>query len=161
MNTHHLINNSQGISSGYFVRILTGIVLLTITASALADDPSQARQTAFKTMLRTFEPMGVVVRGRDPYIAKQFQQQSDTLRTLARQPFTHFGRPGNDSKNRAKPNIWSQPVQFQQERDQFYNRVDALAVAARTGQLPAIRTAYSNVSQSCKSCHDIFRGPLK
>lgn len=160
MNTHHLIN-SQGIGPGYFVRILTGIALLTVTASALADDPSQARQIAFKTMLRTFEPMGVVVRGRDPYVAKQFQQQSDTLRTLARQPFTHFGSPGNDPKNRAKPNIWSQPAQFQHERDQFYNRVDALAVAARTGQLPAIRTAYSNVAQSCKHCHDAFRGPLK
>ena len=155
------VSNGRGTRFGHFVRLLGGALLLTLTAGAFAADPSQARQNAFKTMLRTFEPMGVVVRGRDPYVAKQFLQQSETLRTLARQPFAHFASPGNDPKNRAKPNIWSQPAQFQKERDQFYSRVGALESAAKTGQLPAIRTAYGNVAQSCKSCHDAFRGPMK
>ena len=157
----HFVNHGQGLCLGHLVRLTGCALLLTLTATAFAADPSQERQSAFKTMLRTFEPMGVVVRGRDPYIAKQFLQQSETLRTLARQPFTHFASPGNDPKNRAKSTIWSQPAQFQHERDQFYSRVDALTAAAKTGQLPAVRTAYGNVAQSCKSCHDAFRGPLK
>lgn len=155
------VNNGQSRHFGHFVRLLGGAWLLALTAAALAADPSLERQNAFKSMLRTFEPMGVVVRGRDPYVPKQFLQQSENLRMLSRQPFAHFSSPGNAPKNRAKPNIWSQPAQFQKERDQFYRRVDALVAAAKTGQLPAIRTAYSNVGQSCKSCHDAFRGPMK
>lgn len=155
------VSNGQSTCVGHFVRLLGGTLLLTLAAGAFAADPSQERQKAFKTMLRTFEPMGVVVRGLNPYVPKQFLKQSELLRTLSRQPFAHFASPGNDPKNRAKPNIWSQPAQFQKERDQFYNRVDALEAAAKTGQMSAIRTAYGNVAQSCKSCHDAFRGPMK
>ncbi|MDN0075571.1 cytochrome c [Crenobacter sp. SG2303] len=139
-------------------RFLVCCTLLAASATAFAS-PYQDRVSAFKTMLRTFEPMGVVVRGRDPYRPDQFQKQADALKTLARAPFEHFPPNSIEGKSRAKPAIWSEPAKFNADKQDLFTKVDALATAAQTHQLAEVKRAYSAVAQSCKACHDSFRGP--
>jgi cytochrome c556 len=117
------------------------------------------RQHAFKQVLLDFEPMGLMVRERDPYKKDVFIKHADALKLAARQPFTLFVPNSIDGKSRAKPEIWSQPARFDAEKTRFLAAVDALDGVARSGDLAAIKKSYAVVAQSCKSCHDSFRGP--
>ncbi|CUA84268.1 Cytochrome c556 [Gulbenkiania indica] len=140
---------------------LAWLMLGAVAAPALAATPTEARVTAFKTMLRTFEPMGLVVREQEPYRKDAFAKQAATLKTLAAEPFKYFPAGSADAKSRAKPEIWSQAPRFAEARTRFLTAVDGLNAAAQTGDRAAIRKAYGEVAQGCKSCHDAFRGPEK
>lgn len=140
-------------------KMLLTALLTAFTLPVLANPGGTERQQAFKKMLLQFEPMGVVVRGRDAYNKATFIQHADAFKLAAEQPFTLFAPNSIDAKSRAKPEIWSQPAKFQSEKDKFFKAVDALNIAAHSGDLASIKKNYDLVSQSCKSCHDSFRGP--
>lgn len=142
----------------YFFPLVLTLVLSACNAHA-DGGAGEIRQQAFKKVLRAFEPMGLVVRGRTPYEKAAFIKQADTLKTLAAQPFTLFADKKIDDKSRAKPEIWSQPAKFQAAKDTFLNNVNQLDAAAQKGDLGEIKQAYGQVAQSCKACHDSFRGP--
>ncbi|OWY39925.1 cytochrome C [Xenophilus sp. AP218F] len=144
-------------------KILTALLLAAISIpAAMADTPAELRSKAFKKMLvQSFEPMGMVARGRAPYNPAQFQQYADALKPLAAEPFQHFPANSIEGKSRAKPEIWTQPAKFQADKEAFLKSVDALALAARGKDLAAIKKSYAAVAQSCKTCHDSFRGPEK
>ncbi|AXT45663.1 MULTISPECIES: c-type cytochrome [Chromobacterium] len=143
-------------------KLLTVLLLGAIAAPlALADTPAETRTKSFKKVLLAFEPMGTVVRGRDPYQKDAFIRQADALSLIAAEPFNHFPANSISGKSRAKPEIWSQPAKFQADKDAFLKAVADLRQAARGGDLAAIKKNYGAVAQSCKSCHDAFRGPEK
>jgi len=140
-------------------RILLTSLLALAALPALANPGGLERQQAFKKILLQFEPMGVVVRGRDPYNKGSFIQHADALKLVAAQPFTLFAPNSIDSKSRAKPEIWSQASQFKSKQDSFLKAVDELDSAAHSGDLGSIKKSYAVLAQSCKACHDSFRGP--
>ncbi|MEN3032806.1 cytochrome c [Chromobacterium amazonense] len=145
-------------------KILTALLLaaIAIPAAHADDTPAEVRTKAFKKMLlQSFEPMGMAVRERAPYDQAKFAQQAEALKTLAAEPFKHFPAGSITGKSRAKPEIWSQPAKFQADKDAFLKSVDNLALVAKSGDLAAIKKSYGQVAQSCKTCHDAFRGPEK
>jgi cytochrome c556 len=138
--------------------LLTGLLALA-ALPAFANPGGAERQHAFKQILLQFEPMGIVVRGRNPYNKAQFIQYADALKLVAAQPFNLFPANSIDSGSRAKPEIWSQPTKFQQQKEAFLKAVNDLDAAAHAGDLANISKSYNIAAQSCKSCHDSFRGP--
>lgn len=141
------------------IAIISLTVLATASCLAATTSPGEARQQAFKKILRSFEPMGLMVRGREPYDKNTFIQHADTLKRIANEPFTLFAPNTIDAKSRSKPEIWSQPAEFQKEKDAFLTAVNQLDEAARTKDLASIKKSFAAVSQTCKSCHDAFRSP--
>jgi cytochrome c556 len=140
-------------------KLLLTLLLAAMAVPAAATPGGAERQQAFKKILLQFEPMGIVVRGRAPYQKADFIMHADALKQIAAQPFTLFVPNSIDAKSRAKPEIWSQPAKFQAAKDTFLKAVNDLDTAAHTADLATIRKQYDVVSQSCKSCHDSFRGP--
>lgn len=140
-------------------KLLLSLLLAMLAAPTFAAPGGAERQQAFKKILLQFEPMGITVRGRDTYNKATFIQHADALKLVAAQPFTLFPANSIDAKSRAKPEIWSQPAKFKQAQTQFLQAVDQLNVAAHSGDLGAIKQRYDAVAQSCKACHDSFRGP--
>lgn len=138
---------------------LLTMLLAVLAVPAIAGPGGVERQQAFKKILLQFEPMGVVVRGREPYNKAEFIMHADALKQIAAQPFTLFVPNSIDAKSRAKPEIWSQPAKFQSARDGFLKAVNDLDVAAHNSDLATIRKQYDVLAQSCKTCHDSFRGP--
>lgn len=120
------------------------------------DTPTKERVQAFKAVLKSFEPLGLMVREKQPWDAAEFTRLSGLLAEQARAPFEHFAAAPTGA-SRAKAEIWSKPAEFSAERDKFYAAVDALAAAGKKGQLDAVKASYGQVAQSCKSCHDAFR----
>jgi len=138
--------------------LILGLLAMT-TLPALAAPGGAERQQAFKKVLLHFEPMGTMVRGSTPYNKNIFIQHADALKLAAALPFTLFAPHSIDSKSRAKPEIWSQPAKFKTAKDNFINAVGALDSAAQSSDLNTIKKRYDVVTQSCKACHDSFRGP--
>lgn len=139
------------------ILLLATLALLATTSQA---GPGEDRQKAFKQVLRSFEPMGVMLRGSG-YRKDVFIKHADALKAVAAAPFSQF-KPGTiDDVSRAKPAIWSEPAKWKAEQDKFLLAVDQLQKTARGDDLAAIRRDYGAVAASCKACHDSFRGPMR
>ena len=117
------------------------------------------RQALFKEFTRALEPMALVARERQAYQPDAFLAQAVALQQLAPQPWALFRPDGNYPPTRALAKVWDEPAAFEQARQAYLARVDALVEAAQGRELARIRPAVEQVEQSCKACHDSFRRP--
>lgn len=120
--------------------------------------PVTKRRALLQETMRTFEPLGVVVRGKSPYVAADFQARAEKLQTLSTQPWAYFPPGSTYAPSRAQPAVWQQSAQFKEAQDSYIKAVSSLAAVAKTGNLDLIRPAYMQVSDSCAACHKAFRG---
>ena len=139
--------------------LTVGGVMPSYAADEATPPAAVARQQAFKKMLRTFEPMGVTLRGFTPYNQAQFLRQAELLQQLSHEPWLHFTAGTTGGKSRAKPEIWSKPAEFKTEQQRFLTAVDALTQSAKGDDLKDLRAKYGAISESCKHCHDTYRLP--
>ncbi len=138
------------------------LLLLTLSAcnSPVEDtrpgQPVKHRQDAFKFMLRSFEPMGTMLR-TDDYQADEFARLANELLSRRDAPWTYFVADTVYPPTKAKAAVWEHPQEFESERQKFYELTDALAVAAQTRDKAVAQAAYEKVYASCKSCHKDFK----
>jgi len=138
------------------------LILLTLAAcSGPVEDtrpgqPVKQRQDAFKAMLRSFEPMGKMLRD-NRYQADEFARLASELVSRRDAPWGHFGPDTNYPPTKTKAAVWERPQAFEAERVTFFALTDALAQAAQTRDKAAAQAAYDKVHASCKSCHDDFK----
>ncbi len=118
--------------------------------------PVKTRQEAFKAMLRSFEPMGVMLR-TNTFDAQKFAQHSAELMKWRDAPWPLFGPDTNYPPSKAKETVWSRPEAFERERQAFLAALDKLAAAVETRQREAIQPAYFEVYDLCESCHKEFK----
>jgi cytochrome c556 len=128
-------------------------------ADAHPGQPVTKRRALLHETMRTFEPMGIVIRGKNPYVAADFTALADKLQTLSTQPWVYFPPGSTYAPSRAKPEVWQHAAQFKQAQDTYIQAVSNLAAAAKTGNVDLIRPVYMRVSDSCAACHKAFRGP--
>lgn len=118
--------------------------------------PVKTRQTAFKEILKVFEPMGTMLR-TSSYHADRFAALAAELVARRDLPWAHFGADTNYPPTKAKPTVWSKPEAFERERVAFFAATDALLVAAQTREVEAASKAYFKVYDLCQSCHREFK----
>ena len=140
-------------------------VLLTATLAmpALAqfqkpEDAIKYRQSALTLMATHNGRVAAMANGRVPFDAKVAAENAALVETLSRLPWAAFG-PGTDKgETRALPVIWTEQDKWQQAIARLQTDAAALNAAAKTGDLDAIKKASGALGQSCKACHDNFRG---
>lgn len=118
--------------------------------------PVKSRQVAFKEIIKIFEPMGVMLREKR-YDANEFSNLAQQLAKVQDSPWKHFGPDTNYPPSRATPAIWDQPEKFERERQQFFQSVSALQIAASSKDLDRIIPAYKALHGNCQSCHKSFK----
>jgi len=65
-------------------------------------------------------------------------------------------------KSRAKPEIWSNPQDFQAKLESYGKATARLQeVAQNAGDKPAVNAAFAAVNNACDDCHKTFRSPAK
>jgi cytochrome c556 len=121
--------------------------------------PVTKRRALLHETMRTFEPMGIMVRGQSPYVAADFLALADKLQALSTQPWGYFPPGSTYAPSRAKPAVWQQAAQFKLAQEKYIKAASSLAAMAKTGNLDLIRPVYMRVSDSCAACHKAFRGP--
>ncbi len=119
--------------------------------------PVTKRKLVFKEILRSLEPMGLVVRGREPYNKEVFLAQALELQRLSKQPWDYFTADSNYKPTRAKVDVWQKPAEFKQAQQVLIDATEQLASAANSGDLESIRRNFGKVEESCKTCHQQFR----
>ena len=143
--------------------LLIGACLVLAGCGPKADthpgQPVTKRRALLQETLRTFEPMGLMERGKNPYVAADFQALANKLQALSTQPWGYFPPGSTYAPSRAKPAVWQQSAQFKQAQDTYIKAVSSLAAVAKSGNLDLIRPAYLHVGDSCAACHKTFRGP--
>ncbi|UCV29649.1 c-type cytochrome [Ferribacterium limneticum] len=118
--------------------------------------PVKQRQMAFKEMVKTFEPMGVMLReGR--YEADKFAALADKLMAKRDAPWSHFGPDTHYPPTKATPEVWKQPEQFEKNKQAFITATDTLRTAAQGKDKAQVEKAYEAVHEACKTCHKQFK----
>ena len=118
--------------------------------------PVKQRQDAFKALLRAFEPMGQMLRGKT-YDADRFATLAAGFAARHQAPWGHFGADTHYPPTRARAEVWSRPETFAQEVGAFREASAALIAAAERRNEAEVRQAYDRLHASCKSCHRQFK----
>ena len=118
--------------------------------------PVKTRQTAFKELLRSFEPMGVMLR-ENRYDADKFVAMTATLMSKREAPWSHFGPDTNYPPTKATPKVWSEPEKFEQARKAFFAASDEFKTAVDSKDKAAVERTYKAVYDACQNCHKPFK----
>ena len=148
-------------------KFATRLTLVALSALILAacsseipdthpDQPVTKRKQAFKAMLRSFEPMGTMLKDKR-YDADAFARLADEFARLRDAPWQHFGADTNYPPTKAKPAVWEKPAEFEQRRQEFVSATNRLLAAAAARNEAEARTTYAAAQDSCKACHNDFR----
>jgi cytochrome c556 len=128
-------------------------------AAAQFQKPADAikyRQSAFTVMGNHVSRIGAMVQNRVPFDAATALANAEIVATLSKLPYAGFVE-GTAEGTKAKPVIWSQRAKFDAAASTMQDNAAKLSVAAKTGDLAQIRTAFGALGASCKACHDDFR----
>jgi cytochrome c556 len=142
--------------------LVTALVGLATALPAAAqfqkpEDAIKYRKAAFTVMAAHFSRIGAMSAGRVPFDAATAAANADIVATMSKLPFAGFGDGTNAGDTRAKPEIWTNRAKFDASAAKMQEELAKLNVAAKGGNLDAIKTAFGAAGQSCKSCHDDFR----
>ena len=83
-------------------------------------------------------------------------QSAAKLKTLEA-AFVKMFPAGSDKDTKALPTVWSDSAGFAAASKAVDAAYDKLAVAAGSGDLAAVTTAFGDTGKACGACHDKFR----
>lgn len=139
----------------------TGLALsMALPAMAQFAKPEDAikyRKASFTVMAAHFGRLGAMANGRVPYDAKIAVENAEMVAIVSKLPWAAFGEGTNRGDTRAKPEIWQESAKFKEASDKMQAEMAKLAVAAKVGNLDALKAAFGPAAASCKACHDAFR----
>lgn len=146
---------------------LIATLALTIAATTLAapamaqfkngEDAVKYRQATFTVLSNHFSRLGAIANGKAPFDAKVVEENAAIVETMSKLPWAAF-LPGTDKGDtRAQPEIWTEAAAFKSAADKMQSEIAKLNVAAKSGNLDAIKTAFGAAGQTCKACHNDYR----
>jgi cytochrome c556 len=135
-------------------------LMLALPAAAQFAKPEDAikyRKAALTVMGNHFARVGAMASGRAPYDAKAALENADIAAAMAKLPWAAFTEGSDKGETRAKPEIWKDSAKFKEAADKMQAELTKLDVAAKAGNLDALKTAFGPAAATCKGCHDNFR----
>jgi cytochrome c556 len=135
-------------------------VALALPAQAQFAKPEDAvkyRKASFTVMGSHFGRLGAMANGKAPFDAKLAAENADVVAMMAKLPWAAFGEGTDKGETRAKPEIWKESAKFKEAADKLQSEAAKLQVAAKAGNVEALKAAFGPAAASCKACHDNFR----
>ena len=124
---------------------------------AKAEDAVKYRKSSLSVLGTHFGRVGTIVKGERPYDKAAVEADVAIVEMMSKLPWNAFP-PGSDTGDtRAQPEIWKEQAKFKERAEKMQAEVAKLSVAAKSGDLGAIKTAFGAAGQSCKACPDDFR----
>ncbi|ALS60571.1 c-type cytochrome [Pandoraea norimbergensis] len=124
---------------------------------AKPDDAVEYRQSALFLLGNHFGRIGAVVKGDVPFNKDDVAKNAELVATLSKLPWPAFEGGQTTAKSKAKPEVFTDKVKFQQAQEKMETAVAQLNTVAKGGDLASIKKAFGDAAQTCKSCHDNFR----
>ena len=138
---------------------LLGAALALPAAAQFAkpEDAIKYRKAAFTVMGTHFGRVAAMANGKIPFDAKIAADNAEIANTMSKLPYTGFV-PGSDKGDtKAEPKIWTEMDKFNAAATKMQEEMGKLNVAAKGGNLDAIKAAVGETGKSCKACHDNYR----
>ncbi len=143
---------------------LLALIFVTLGSTAAhaqfakPEDAVKYRKGSFFVMSQHFGRIGAMAQGKVSFNAAAAQENAATVAMLAKLPWTAFGE-GTDMvpETKAKAAIWEQPAKFKEAGDKLQKEAENLSAAAKTGNLDAVKKAFTATAGTCKACHDQFK----
>ena len=135
-------------------------IMMALPAAAQFAKPEDAikyRKASFTVMSTHFGRVGAMAAGRVPYDAKAAAENADIAAAMSKLPWAAFTEGTDKGETRAKPEIWKDSAKFKEAADKMQAELAKVAVAAKAGNVDALKTAFGPAAASCKGCHDNFR----
>lgn len=130
----------------------------TLPAAAQFAKPEDAikyRQSALFVMSQHFGRLGAMANGRAPYDAVAAAANAEVVADMAKLPWAGFGAGTEGGK--AKAEVWKEAPKFKEHQDKLIAETGKLLVAAKAGNIDALKAQFGPTAASCKACHDTFR----
>ena len=135
-------------------------IMMALPAAAQFAKPEDAikyRKASFTVMSTHFGRVGAMAVGRVPYDAKAAAENADIAAAMSKLPWAAFTEGTDKGETRAKPEIWKDSAKFKEAADKMQAELAKVAVAAKAGNVDALKTAFGPAAATCKGCHDNFR----
>ena len=144
--------------------LMTAVALLGATTAlpaaaqfAKPEDAIKYRQSAMTLMATHFGRVAAMASGKIPFDAKAAADNAAIATFISKLPFAGFV-PGSDlGDTKAEPKIWTEMDKFKAGATKMQEAMAKLDVAAKGGNLDAIKAAVGETGKSCKACHDNYR----
>lgn len=135
----------------------SAIALPAAAQFAKPEDAIKYRKAAFTLMNTHFGRVAAMANGRIPFDAKVAAENAEIATVMSKLPYAGFV-PGSDKgETRAEPKIWTEMDKFNAAAATMQEAMAKLNVAAKGGNLDAIKAAVGETGKSCKACHDNYR----
>jgi cytochrome c556 len=143
-----------------WILVLAVVVLMAGAAFAQfakTEDAVKYRQSSMSVIGTHFSRMGAVVKGEAPYAKDAFEQNANIVATLMPLPWDAFMVAGSDKGSGMKADALAKKDDFMKLAAANQAEVAKLLVAAKGGDLNAIKPQFGAAGASCKACHDAYR----
>jgi cytochrome c556 len=144
--------------------LLTGAALLgasiALPAAAQFAKPEDAikyRKSAFTVMATHFGRVAGMANGKIPFDAKVAAENAEIATMMSKLPYAGFVEGTDKGETKAEPKIWAEKDKFNAAATKMQEEMVKLNVAAKGGNLDAIKAAAGDTGKACKACHDTYR----
>lgn len=144
--------------------VIVALASLSVGAVFAANEPTKQereveyRQSLYTVMGGNFGPLGDMADGKVPYNAVEARKRADRVAFLAPMLKEAFPADSNGvAHTAAKPEIWTDTVEFDKALQNLLDKSAALAAAAKTGDPDKLKDAVQDTRKACKGCHEKFR----
>lgn len=119
-----------------------------------------ARHEHYEEMGKAMKGIGNELKAGSPSV-ETIQRHAALIAGYGPQVLSWFpeGSGPEAGRTRAKAEIWSDGETFRQRAEAFRAEAAEFQQAAQGGDIAAIRAAQAELGDTCKNCHDKFRGP--
>lgn len=144
--------------------VLAGTVILSSGEMLRAQSPKQVAKEREEIMEKLwpdyYRDMSRVARGESTDLSVVVAKAPGAIDKLKK--FATLFPPGSGREaapdTRAKPEIWTQRAEFDKAVEGLITETAALAEAAKSGKVDAVKAQWPKVAEACGACHG---GPKK
>ena len=144
--------------------ILSATALLGVTVAlpaaaqfAKPEDAVKYRKAAFTVMSTHFGRVAAMANGRIPFDAKVAADNAELATMMSKLPYAGFVDGSDKGDTKADPKIWTEMEKFKAAAAKMQDEMVKLNVAAKGGNIDAIKVAAGDTGKACKACHDAYR----
>lgn len=116
------------------------------------------RKAVYQAIAWNFGPMGAMAQGKTPFDAAEFSLRADRVAALTPMLSESYSPETQDiAGSRLKAGMWRNRADFDAKMKTLVERSAALTSVAKAGDEARARSAFFDVANACKACHDEYR----
>ena len=124
---------------------------------AKPEDAIKYRKAVFTVMATHFGRVAAMANGKLPFDAKVAADSAELATTMSKLPYVAFIEGTDKGDTKAKAEIWSEMDKFKAAASKMQDEMVKFNVAAKGGNIDAIKAAVGDTGKACKGCHDTYR----